>query len=106
MLPIIIAGIAAFAVLLLAVGISMSGGGATIASRLERYAGVIFTPLAIALASIFVTFPFVARALIPLMESQGTDEETAAPLRELGPAAPPSRRSARRASRPTLLAPT
>ncbi len=42
------------------------------------YTGVIFTPLAIVLASVFVTFPFVARALIPLMESQGTDEEMAA----------------------------
>ena len=41
-------------------------------------AGVIFTPLAIVLASIFVTFPFVARSLIPLMESQGSDEEMAA----------------------------
>lgn len=44
----------------------------------DWYTGVIFTPLAIALASIFVTFPFVARSLIPLMVSQGTDEETAA----------------------------
>jgi sulfate transport system permease protein len=34
--------------------------------------------LAIALASIFVTFPFVARSLIPLMDSQGSDEEVAA----------------------------
>lgn len=40
--------------------------------------GIIFTPLAIVLASIFVTFPFVARAVIPLMESQGSDEELAA----------------------------
>jgi sulfate transport system permease protein len=40
--------------------------------------GVIFTPLAAVLASIFVTFPFVARSLIPLMESQGTDAEEAA----------------------------
>lgn len=40
--------------------------------------GIIFTPLAIALASIFVTFPFVARAVIPLMQSQGSDEELAA----------------------------
>jgi tight adherence protein B len=39
MLPILIAGIAAVAILLLAVGIAMSGGGGTIASRLERYAG-------------------------------------------------------------------
>ena len=40
--------------------------------------GIIFTPLAIVLASLFVTFPFVARAVIPLMEAQGTDEEVAA----------------------------
>ena len=40
--------------------------------------GIIFTPLAIAMASVFVTFPFVARALIPLMQSQGSDEELAA----------------------------
>ena len=40
--------------------------------------GVIFTPLATVLASVFVTFPFVARSLIPLMEAQGTDEEQAA----------------------------
>jgi sulfate/thiosulfate transport system permease protein len=40
--------------------------------------GVIFTPLATVLASAFVTFPFVARALIPLMESQGNEAEQAA----------------------------
>ena len=44
----------------------------------QSYTGIIFTPLAIALASIFVTFPFVARSLIPLMESQGSSEEVAA----------------------------
>jgi sulfate/thiosulfate transport system permease protein len=44
----------------------------------EHYAGIIFTPLATVMASIFVTFPFVARSLIPLMVAQGTDEETAA----------------------------
>ena len=32
----------------------------------------------IALATTFVTFPFVARALIPLMHEQGTLEEEAA----------------------------
>ena len=32
----------------------------------------------IILATTFVTFPFVARELIPLMESQGTEEEEAA----------------------------
>jgi sulfate transport system permease protein len=44
----------------------------------QSFTGIIFTPLAIALASIFVTFPFVARSLIPLMDSQGSDEEVAA----------------------------
>ena len=44
----------------------------------QYYTGIIFTPLAIVLASIFVTFPFVARAVIPLMQSQGSDEELAA----------------------------
>jgi sulfate/thiosulfate transport system permease protein len=42
------------------------------------FTGIIFTPLAIVLASIFVTFPLVARSLIPLMEAQGSDEEVAA----------------------------
>jgi len=40
--------------------------------------GIIFTPLATAMASAFVTFPFIARTLIPLMEAQGTEEEEAA----------------------------
>jgi sulfate transport system permease protein len=38
---------------------------------------IIFTPLGIILATMFVTFPFVARELIPLMEEQGADEEEA-----------------------------
>ena len=38
MLPLLIAGLAAAAVLLIAVGISMSGGSSGVASRLERYA--------------------------------------------------------------------
>ena len=33
----------------------------------------------IVLATLFVTFPFVARELIPLMQAQGKDEEEAAP---------------------------
>ena len=44
----------------------------------RRFTGIIFTPLAIVLASIFVTFPFVARSLIPLMQAQGSGEEVAA----------------------------
>jgi sulfate transport system permease protein len=39
---------------------------------------VLFAPPAIVLATVFVTFPFVARELIPLMQSQGKDEELAA----------------------------
>ncbi|HZZ56403.1 MAG TPA: sulfate ABC transporter permease subunit CysW [Opitutaceae bacterium] len=39
---------------------------------------IIFAPPGIVLATMFVTFPFVARELIPLMQSQGTDEEYAA----------------------------
>jgi len=39
---------------------------------------IIFAAPGIILATVFVTFPFVARELIPLMESQGRDEEEAA----------------------------
>ena len=39
---------------------------------------VLFSLPGIALATTFVTFPFVARALIPLMQEQGTQEEEAA----------------------------
>ncbi len=39
---------------------------------------VIFAVPGIVLATIFVTFPFVARELIPLMQAQGTEEEEAA----------------------------
>lgn len=39
---------------------------------------VIFAVPGIVLATVFVTFPFVARELIPLMQSQGADEEQAA----------------------------
>ena len=39
---------------------------------------VIFAVPGIVLATIFVTFPFVARELIPLMQAQGKEEEEAA----------------------------
>ena len=39
---------------------------------------IIFAFPGIVLATIFVTLPFVARELIPLMQSQGNDEEEAA----------------------------
>ncbi|GIO56289.1 sulfate ABC transporter permease subunit CysW [Paenibacillus cineris] len=39
---------------------------------------IIYAVPGIILATLFVTFPFVARELIPLMEDQGTQEEEAA----------------------------
>ena len=39
---------------------------------------IVFAVPGIILATIFVTFPFIARELIPLMEAQGRDEEEAA----------------------------
>lgn len=38
---------------------------------------VIFSIPGIVIASLFITFPFIARELIPLMQSQGTSEEEA-----------------------------
>jgi len=45
---------------------------------LARGIKVIFALPGIVLATLFVTFPLVARELIPLMRSQGNDEEAAA----------------------------
>ncbi|MEN6544075.1 sulfate ABC transporter permease subunit CysW [Parvibaculum sp.] len=39
---------------------------------------IIFAVPGIVLATIFVTFPFVARQLIPIMQAQGNDDEEAA----------------------------
>ena len=39
---------------------------------------IVFAVPGIVLATIFVTFPFIARELIPLMQAQGKDEEEAA----------------------------
>jgi len=39
---------------------------------------IIFAIPGVILATLFVTLPFIARELIPLMQSQGTDEEEAA----------------------------
>jgi sulfate/thiosulfate transport system permease protein len=43
---------------------------------------ILFARPAIVLATMFITFPFVVRELIPLMQQQGSDEELAA--RSLG----------------------
>jgi sulfate transport system permease protein len=39
---------------------------------------ILFAVPGIVLATVFVTFPFVARELIPLMQAQGSEEEEAA----------------------------
>jgi len=45
---------------------------------IEHDIKIIFAVPGIVLATIFVTFPFVARELIPLMQAQGKEEEEAA----------------------------
>lgn len=44
----------------------------------EHRLHIIFAVPGIVLATVFVTFPFVARELIPFMQAQGSDEEEAA----------------------------
>jgi sulfate transport system permease protein len=44
----------------------------------EHHIKIVFALPGLVLATIFVTLPFVARELIPLMQEQGTDEEEAA----------------------------
>ncbi len=44
----------------------------------EHNLHIIFSVPGIVLATVFVTFPFVARELIPFMQAQGSDEEVAA----------------------------
>jgi sulfate transport system permease protein len=45
---------------------------------------IVFAAPGIVLATVFVTFPFVARELIPVLEARGTDEEQAASLMGAG----------------------
>jgi len=47
---------------------------------IEHDIQIIFAVPGLVIATIFVTFPFVARELIPLMQEQGTEEEEAALL--------------------------
>ena len=44
----------------------------------DRDIAIVFAVPGIVLATIFVTFPYVARELIPLMQQQGSEEEEAA----------------------------
>ncbi len=55
------------------------GSGSFLGPFLKSYGiEVLFALPGIVLATIFVTFPFVARELIPLMQDQGTGDEEAA----------------------------
>jgi len=45
---------------------------------IEHGVKIIFAAPGIVLATMFITFPFVARELIPLMQEQGSEEEEAA----------------------------
>ena len=55
------------------------GAGSFLGPFLKSYGiEVLFALPGIVLATIFVTFPFVARELIPLMQDQGTGDEEAA----------------------------
>lgn len=52
---------------------------------LDKYGiQIIFAVPGIVLATIFVTFPFISRELIPVLTAQGTDEEEAAALMGAG----------------------
>jgi sulfate ABC transporter, permease protein CysW len=55
------------------------GSGSLLGPWLKSFGiEVLFAVPGIVLATVFVTFPFVARELIPLMEDQGTGDEEAA----------------------------
>lgn len=55
------------------------GADSIFSGFLDRHSlHIIFAVPGLVLATIFVTFPFVARELIPLMEQQGTSDEEAA----------------------------
>ncbi|HAP79219.1 MAG TPA: sulfate ABC transporter permease subunit CysW [Ruminococcus sp.] len=50
----------------------------------ELNINVVFAVPGIILATVFVTFPFISRELIPVLEVQGTDEEEAASIMGAG----------------------
>jgi sulfate transport system permease protein len=57
----------------------MFGGRGVLGPWLEAHdIQIVFATPGIILATIFVTFPFVAREVLPLMQDQGNDEEEAA----------------------------
>ncbi len=59
--------------------ILLFGAQSVIGPWLRQYGiEIVFALPGIILATMFVTFPFIARELVPLMQEQGTDEEEAA----------------------------
>jgi sulfate/thiosulfate transport system permease protein len=61
------------------VWVLLFGANGWLGPTLDRFGiRIIFAIPGLILATTFVTFPFVARTLIPLMEQQGADEEEAA----------------------------
>ena len=59
--------------------ILLFGTGGVLAPVLDSlHLQILFAVPGVVLATVFVTFPFVARELIPLMQDQGTGEEEAA----------------------------
>jgi sulfate transport system permease protein len=50
----------------------------------EAGISIVFAVPGIILATVFVTFPFISRELIPVLEAEGTDEEEAAALMGAG----------------------
>jgi sulfate transport system permease protein len=63
--------------------IVMFGLGGPLGPMLESFdLQILFSPIALLIVTTFVTIPFVARELIPLMEAMGPEEEIAA--RSLG----------------------
>jgi sulfate transport system permease protein len=73
-LPFAVSPVIAGLIFVLAFGRQTTLGGWLIDHDIK----IIFAVPGIVLATIFVTFPFVARELIPLMQEQGTSEEEAA----------------------------
>ena len=50
----------------------------------EHHLEVVYAIPGIILATVFVTFPFISREIIPVLEAQGTDEEEAAAMMGAG----------------------
>lgn len=80
-LPFTVSPVIAGAMFVLLFGARSAMGG----WLLERGIKIIFAPPGIFIATIFVTFPLVARELIPLMQALGNDDEEAAVSLGAGP---------------------